>query len=178
MTEPRHPAIPSSINVAEAVSQLRQFSGPLAAAQLPRLTEAVLALEGPMTVRLRCLDDIGSLGRVAGQLQGQVQLTCQRCLQAMSWPLAADADWTLVASEAEEERLLDSCDPVLIHEGQLALHEAIEDELLMALPIAPMCALENCPNKSRANDGEVGDNRRPGEARPSPFAALKGQIKR
>ena len=172
--------LPARITVAEAVSQGRKFSAQLPIASLPRLSEAILPSPGSVTVELACIPDEASLGRIRGRLSGSVQLTCQRCLQAAAFPLEAAPDWTLVATEADEERLLESRDPLLVDEGgQLALLEAIEDEAIMALPIVALCSTPDCATAANGGaDGEdLGHNRRPSDARPNPFAAIKGQLK-
>ena len=55
---------------------------------------------------------------------------------------------------------------------------AIEDELIMALPIIAVCADGECREAEQANNAELVHNGRPSDARPNPFAALKAQIKK
>jgi uncharacterized protein len=45
----------------------------------------------------------------------------------------------LVGSEAEERRLLRECEPYLVEDDVLPLQEIVEEEALLALPIAPRC---------------------------------------
>ena len=73
-----------------------------------------------------------------------VSLQCQRCLQALMQPLAVDRRLRFVRSEAEAERLDEtSDDDVLVLPPRLDLHELIEDELILALPLVPRHLLQH-----------------------------------
>jgi uncharacterized protein len=45
-----------------------------------------------------------------------------------------------VHSEAEERRLLHDCEPLLVEDDTVPLHEVVEEEVLLAIPIAPRCS--------------------------------------
>lgn len=170
-------AVPARLAVAEAVARGLAIEGRLPLDTLPRLVSALAAPGSELQVNLRLLPDAECLGRLQGRLEGVVQLTCQRCLQPMPWTLAVPFDLHLVDSEAEEERLLDRADPVLAEGGQLDLHEALEDEALLALPLAPLHPEGGCAGPAgETSGGKVGDNDRPGDSRPNPFLALKGKF--
>jgi uncharacterized protein len=173
----RDAGIPLKLDVAEAVARELSLQGSLPLTELPRLASALVDSEGSLRVNLRFSSDAQALGRLRGQLSGELRLLCQRCLRPMPWALEAGFDLCLVGSEAEEERLLENCEPVLAEGGQLALREALEDEALLALPIAPRCASPDCASGAGETSGqEVGDNDRPGDTRPNPFLALKGKF--
>lgn len=173
----RDAGIPLRLDVADSVARELSLQGSLPLAELPRLAAALVDSEGSLRVGLRFSADAQALGRLQGELGGELRLLCQRCLRPMSWTLQTRFDLCLVGSEAEEERLLESCEPVLAEGGQLALREALEDEALLALPIAPRCANPDCAAQPGETSGqEVGDNVRPGDTRPNPFLALKGKF--
>lgn len=173
----RDAGIPLRLDVADAAARELSLQGSLPLAELPRLASALVDSEGSLRVGLRFSADAQALGRLQGELRGELRLLCQRCLRPMSWTLQTRFDLCLVGSEAEEERLLESCEPVLAEGGQLALREALEDEALLALPIAPRCANPDCAAQPGETSGqEVGDNVRPGDTRPNPFLALKGKF--
>jgi len=70
-----------------------------------------------------------------------------------------------VFSESEMQSLDQELDPILIEEGQLFLRQAIEDEMVLLLPIMPMH--ESC-DSGWTPDPEPGDV----PEKESPFAAL------
>lgn len=123
------------------------------------------------------------------QVQAPVWLTCQRCLQPMSVPLALDRRLRFVHGEAEAEALdAESEDDVLALARWMSLRELVEDELLLALPLVPRHGV--CPQplpvpvplEAEASEMTEGGNAVVASApippddglpgKPHPFAAL------
>jgi uncharacterized protein len=101
-----------------------------------------------------------------------VPLSCQRCLGAAETSLAVDRWFRFVADEATAEREDDeSEEDVLALEPRPSLHELLEDELLMALPLVPMH--DTCPEPvvMQAGDAAVIGDADPAP-RKHPFAEL------
>jgi uncharacterized protein len=72
------------------------------------------------------------------QARAEVPLQCQRCLQAISQPLAVDRRFCFVQGEEEAERLDEELeDDVLALPPLLDLQALLEDELILALPLVP-----------------------------------------
>lgn len=104
----------------------------------------------------------------------RARLACQRCLQDFDVPLQVAADFRFVANEALAAALdADAEEDVLPLPQRLDLHELVEDELLLALPLVPMH--EVCPQPLRGVDPVAGalggTDDEPG--RTHPFAALQ-----
>jgi len=95
-----------------------------------------------------------------------VSLECQRCLKPVSVALKISRNFLFVHGEDAAAQLdADSEDDVLAITRALDLHELVEDELLLALPIVPRH--EVCPEPlAVAGDDESA------EEKPNPFAAL------
>ncbi len=92
-----------------------------------------------------------------------VRLACQRCLQDFDLPLRIEANFRFVADEALAAALdADAEEDVLALPQRLDLHELVEDELLLALPLVPMHDI--CPQPLTAVETV---------ASPHPFAALQ-----
>lgn len=107
-------------------------------------------------------------------VSARVQLACQRCLQDFDVPLRIEANFRFVADEALAAALdADAEEDVLPLPQRLDLHELVEDELLLALPLVPMH--ETCPDPLVAVDKVAGTpacaDDEPGRAHP--FAALQ-----
>lgn len=102
-------------------------------------------------------------------LSGTLITYCQRCLEQM--PLNLDLDFDYLVSNvnidnADTAELEDSDDYDLQEASQsMDLLALIEDEVIMATPIAPLHA-DNC-NHGTMQSGD----------KPNPFAVLKGLIK-
>ncbi len=97
-------------------------------------------------------------------------LTCQRCQQPMTEPLAVDTRIRFVRGEAQAEALDGEEEyDVLALARSLDLRTLVEDELLLALPIVPRH--EACPQPLAAPaEPEAADDEP--APRENPFAAL------
>jgi uncharacterized protein len=164
------PAIPIAglvVDSLEFARMARRLEFAVAVADLPRLAESVAGDCG----RLQCsvqgeLDQEGDAFLVLG-IAGQLVLTCQRCLQAMAYPLQLENRLLLVPAEGawpDEELLEDGFDAIEA-DRELALLPLIEDEVMLALPIAP--CHETCDTPQAPEEANE----------PSPFAVL-GKLKK
>jgi len=97
-------------------------------------------------------------------IKAKLPVICQRCLEEMLVDVDLSFDYLIsnVAIDALDEN--DEMD-WLEANNEMNLQELIEDELLLALPIAPRHD-KNC-SKLSMQSGE----------KPNPFAILKGKIK-
>lgn len=106
------------------------------------------------------------------QAQGEVPLTCQRCLGAVSTELSVDRWFRFVADEATAEAQDDDCEEDLLAlDPRPDLQAVIEDELIMELPLVPMH--ERCPDTPAALRPEADAVADETPQRPHPFAALQ-----
>ena len=106
------------------------------------------------------------------QAEAQVPLLCQRCMTPVLQALDVNRWFRFVADEATAEAQdEDSEEDVLALEPRPNVHDLIEDELLMALPLVPMHDVCPEPVAMQAGDleGLAGDDE---PARPHPFADL------
>ncbi len=139
---------------AEAIDRPGDFAGSLPVAALSRLTETLASQDGSLQVRLFLSGrSPGQPPRVQGQVRGKVQRICQRCLGVFEQTVDLPIDVLLARSEAEEARLAENAEVILIEGDRLSLHDLVEDELLLSLPIAPRCEVD-CASPERSRQGE------------------------
>jgi len=115
-------------------------------------------------------------------VKGELQGTCQRCLQPLRWPVDSASHVVLVASEAEAGRLPAEIETFLAAEGRCDLAALVAEEVLLSLPIVPRHA-PGSPCALAADDGRVGDAGEPGAEAPAadtqrPFADLRALLER
>jgi uncharacterized protein len=98
-------------------------------------------------------------------LKGQMQLACQRCLQPLVFEFSQKKRFVFVKTEeeADEFPLDDEAQEALVASHHVDLLEAIEDEILLAIPYAPKHPAGDC-QMSQAGEG-MGDE--------NPFKVLK-----
>ena len=103
-----------------------------------------------------------------------LRMTCQRCLQPVEIELDVAPTLRFVRDEAEAERLDEESDEdVLALSSTLDLHELVEDELILALPLVPRH--ERCPQPLPMSAGEL-DEAGAGDAAGA-FAGLADLLK-
>jgi uncharacterized protein len=121
------------------------LGGTVDVASLPRLDDVLI--EGPALVAWRIVGTADAMGRpaLAIELDGEVPLECQRCLNAVAWPVHHRTEVVLARDEAELARLdADSDSEVLLAATPLDPATLVEDELVLALPYAPRHADGKC----------------------------------
>jgi uncharacterized protein len=113
------------------------FAVPLA--ELPRLRSQLASIEGMVRGRVHFARESGFV--IADlTMSGTATLTCQRCLEAMSEPVASTARVALITTEADAGRVPEHLEPMLAAGGRISIGELVEEELLLALPIVPLHA--------------------------------------
>lgn len=153
-----------AIDGPEFAHEARSLSGEIPLADLPRLADLLLGTEGSVSYVLH-----GSIGRrqeplLAVSIKGSLPLLCQRCMEQMDFALDVDVLFELKPGggdlELTQEEVDDDSRDVLPVDGDIDVLELIEDEVLLALPVAPR---HDVCKASLQDDGVE---------RPSPFAAL------
>jgi uncharacterized protein len=108
-------------------------------------------------------------GHVVAKVEASADLLlrCQRCLAPFTMKVAGGSEVALVGSEAEVDGVPEEFETACCPDGRIRLRELVEEELLLALPAAPMHRDGECGG---ASDGVIP----PVEAAPTqrPFAAL------
>jgi len=142
----------------------RKLEGVLAISSLDRLHDLLTEVSGEVAYRLE--GSIGGRGESLLHLEvsGLLPLACQRCLEAVSFNLDVDSLLELipVGGDMSQDELEDDTRDFLPVERELDVMELVEDEILLALPVAPRH--EKCGLPGASDAGE----------RIHPFATLVG----
>lgn len=166
-------SIPREVRASVAVTQENRYRGELTAGALPRLREQLGADAQALLLQVDLRADARSgWPRLHGGVSGAVALECRRCGTRYAQALQVEVDLRLVQSEAEERALLSESDPYWVQDDVLPLHELVEEEVLLALPMLPRCP--TCENAVEAAPPSAPQ----ASAKPdNPFAALKQTLK-
>ncbi len=146
-------------------AEARSIGGEVAVADLLRLSDVLSSSEGQLVWQVEGSMVEGVAGvepRLRVSAAGQLMLGCQRCLGGLPWVLKVDTllHPVRVGQPIPEEELEDDEVDAIEVDGELDALALVEDEILLALPIAPRH--ENCESPQ-----VVG-----GSTKESPFAAL------
>lgn len=122
----------------------------VAVSEMPRLHDRLAGTEGE--IRYRLAGQGGGSGKrfaLRLQVEGDLQLSCQRCLEVYAFRLDVDETLLLARNEAELAAWEDA-DPDcegLVAEPQLDVLGLVEDTILLALPMVPRHPEGGCPAK-------------------------------
>ena len=131
--------LPVTIEPFRLAAKGSTLAGTLETAAMPRLREAVHGCAERVTLELAFGRDEQGVACVRGLVTGRVELICQRCLEPMEYTIEAEVCLGAVRGESAMQALPGEYEPLLVdEEGRYPLSTLVEDELLLALPIAAM----------------------------------------
>ncbi|WP_020408417.1 YceD family protein [Hahella ganghwensis] len=170
------PGIPELVDPTKSCEKKLTFEGAVSTENLPRFADLQMQGVGDLevvTVKFRFDRDEQNLKVAAMSYNTSAKLPCQRCLGRVDYKIEGEV--TLVFSDNEEdlELLPKSYDPVLVENQEVNLFQALEDELLLSLPMFAYHDDEHCSSelndiKSKAEEQRA-DN---------PFAVLGELLKK
>ncbi|MGY6274729.1 YceD family protein [Methylomonas sp. MgM2] len=130
------------------------LSGAIKISVLERLSDLVLA-DGDVEIEVQFAKE-GKRVVVSGTIKSVVELECQSCLQALSWPIKLSFKLGVVSSIEEADLLEIDCEPLLLDGEKVSLNALIEDEILLALPDYPKHQYE-CITLRSSKDADFDD---------------------
>ena len=138
-------------------------------ARFVRLADQLVTDEGVICCRLSGSVDAEGKPRLDLVMSGRLTLRCQRCLGGMDWKLAIETALLPVRAGQkvpEDELDNDEVDAIEVDgDSGLDVLSLVEDEIILALPIAPRHTDCGMPKVTETNGGV---------RRESPFAPLAG----
>ena len=153
------------LDVEELASRRAILAGIVDPASMPRLLEAVTDTPGAIAYRIEFARDASGRPRMIGCVEGMLPLICQRCLEMLDWYFDTRFEFLVIGNEQEETN---GRDTVVCFGGRIELGPIIEDELLLALPNAPVHAQGACEAPAIPTVGG-----QPPPRRSNPFSALR-----
>jgi uncharacterized protein len=155
-----HQPVIDGLEFARAAARLQ---GAWPVAEFLRLHDALRSTAGTLRYELRGVPE--QQGRPALRLKviGALQLTCQRCLGALEFPLQLEVALRLATQAEMDAEPLEAEGPESILAGkEMRVQALVEDEVLLAIPIAPRH--EACAGNPAETEGR----------KQTPFAGLRG----
>ena len=169
-------ALPRTVKPRDLSAREASLDGTVALERCPRLAALVVA-DGSSVVSATLHFGPNGAGQPActGVVEVELMLQCQRCLEPVPTAVAGEVKAEFV--RGEEDARADGFEAVKLDEETLALSDLIEDEILLALPFAPVHE-EACAAAPQRDDGDdvtdESDERSAGQpGRVMPFANLR-----
>lgn len=160
--------IPEHIDPYRFAEQGLRLDGIVKVIDMHRLSSLLSESGEPIAVTLVFGLDEQKIAFIKGHLETKLLLQCQRCMEPYSYEIISDFNLGIVGTIDEADALPPHYEPAMAKDGQLALRELIEDELILNLPIIPKHEPDQCrvqlPLADSGNEDAKGKN---------PFDVLK-----
>lgn len=165
--------IPKRIDAVKLVKVNQSFNAAIDQNNLTRLNEAVVRCLEPVTCEVEFLQAADKQRLMRGKCHTSVVMNCQRCLGEVTYPIDSEFEIGLVFNDEQASQLPRTLEPVELDEnGQLDLWTVLEDEVLLALPMFPMHAENECQAEVITVSEPEAETTNSSDERPNPFAAL------
>lgn len=139
------PDLPQYVEPLRLARQAARFSGAIPVADLPRLAAMTHDGRGNIDFEMAFGRDASGIYNISGSFSARVSLICQRCLQPLPATVTARISLGIVQGTQEAKLLPAEYEPLEVGAEPVSLSELIEDEVLLALPFAPLHATGQCP---------------------------------
>lgn len=160
--------LPVKVDPRRCADQELSYEGVIQVGQLQRLASYLVDAEGEIEAELHYAVDEERIRHLRGEAKTEVRMLCQRCLEPVVIALNAELNLAFAGSEESAQKLPDRYDPYIVDEdGKQNVHEAIEEELILSLPLIAYHA--DCAITTKFEDPRAGSEE--GE-KPNPFAVL------
>ena len=160
--------LPAQVDPRKLAHASTELSGDIPVGCLSRLASATVRINDSAKAIVAFQIDESGFTLIEGSVSVFAVAQCQRCLNDVD--ICIESEFTLKTASAEHELIWQdkSIDSLMIEKGILNLHQLLEDELILALPIVSYHKRGHCTNSlyELANDSYAC-------VRRSPFDILK-----
>ena len=134
----------------------KSIEGEIALSQLEGLQDSLVSNDGAVHFKLTGFVNEGAAPGLRCEVQGDLKILCQRCLEPMDYRLQIDNALMLVHHEPEESAEANPEAPDYITvQRDLQVEALLEEEILLALPMAPLHAEGDCKGRPAAESGKL-----------------------
>ncbi len=173
----RRTGLPNLIDPLRLCELGAELVGEYPLAQMPRLASLLVKANEGVSVRLAFSIDLAGTHVLSGQLDTEVELVCQRCLEVFVYPLASTFKLVFVTNERRAAEIADDLEPFHVTAEPVSLQSLVEDELLLSVPQVPRHEFAVCPAQRVVQQSENAAEQH-NDDRQNPFAGLADLMKR
>ncbi len=163
--------LPKFIDPLLLADKNASLEGKLPLSSLDRVRELLANDDGDVNVTLHFGKE-GKLATIEGHISVVLAVKCQRCLEAVEWPLSSEIKLGIVRTFEQASNLPESFEPLLVSdEDKIPLKDIVEDEILLLLPDIPKHS-ENCAIAIPSNDKPAPSQKADRSSTNNPFSIL------
>ena len=160
------PEQPQLINPLRLAKNKERIDGSLNHDILLRLNGILLDNRGQVQYSL-CFDfDASGICIITISIDTEISLNCQRCFEQVNTQIRKCSTLGLYRNLEEFNKLENDYEPLQLSEELLSLESLVEEEILLAIPIAPIHSNKNCIEEQVAMKINV-------KNKENPFSVLK-----
>ena len=130
-----HRQLPKYINPRKFAHLGAKINAGVAISEFSRLSDLLADTDGEALVELVFSTDQQNNCQLTGKAVANLPLICQRCLEPFNLPTECELKLMMVSTNHQADNLQDCWEPVFVDDGEIDLHQLIEDEFLLALPL-------------------------------------------
>ena len=170
-------------DLAKLAEMRAHFEFEIPLGDLPGIPEEFSLAEGPVQLALQFGRERG-LALVHIKLNAVLTPLCQRCLQRMRMPIAADSHVAVVESQGQAVGVPEEFETFLATDGESTLAALAAEELLLALPIVPRhgsaeaCGVSSAGAEAASPAPALNEALEAVEKTQRPFAELRALLER
>ncbi|QLC74531.1 DUF177 domain-containing protein [Pseudomonas sp. LPB0260] len=166
--------IPPHVDPRKLADRGTALEGTVPLAGLLRLCDPLADNQGMVRAKFIFERDERNAVVMRSELEVEVKMVCQRCLELVALPIQSACDYAVVKEGANTQSVPKGYDVLELGEEPLDLLALVEDELLLALPIVPAHDPEDCQQPAGLEEPESSEDE---VTRSNPFSVL-AQLKR
>ncbi|MDH0893930.1 MULTISPECIES: YceD family protein [Pseudomonas] len=166
--------IPPHVDPRKLADRGVTLEGEMPLASFERLCDPLADNAGTVHAKLVFERDERRAVTIHSELEVEVKMVCQRCLELVALPIRSECHYAVVKEGADTQSLPKGYDVLEVGEDPLDLMTLVEDELLLALPIVPAHDPEECQQPAGVETPESSEDE---VSRSNPFSVL-AQLKR
>ena len=168
-------ALPKQLDLRGLAAREVHIEGTVSPEDLPRLADSRIAIVDSGSAAFDFRRDEEARYLVAVSVEAKVVMQCQRCLSDMEVAIKSASLMACVWTDEEAASLPATYEPLLV-EDAADLSDIVEEEILLAIPVAPIHETE-CKSEAQqaalAAEGEGLEKVEDTGERESPFAVLE-----
>ncbi len=154
-----------SINPLRLAKSRERIEGSLRLDSFERLKGNLLEESGTLEYSLTFDFDEAGTCVIESLIDCQLMLECQRCLNPVVIEIHKNSLLGIVKDKDGIDNLAKEYEPLQLDEETIFVESLIEDELLLAIPLSPLHAENECSGKTTLDQINA-------DAKPQPFAVL------
>ena len=175
-TRPMATGLPDLVDCARLADEAAVLERVYELSSLPRLADALADSSGVAHASFAFSKTSSGGAGARVEVRAEPRLTCQRCMQGFAYPVNSGS--AVEFADGEETGAADSDrEPFRAAGGLVSLKDLAEEELLLGLPVAPVCGTpQSCGHAPSLDLEKERSEERSGMRRP--FSGLKDLLKK